>query len=424
LWLNEVLYETGLTNADIAAKLINYKQWETIADSAEPKSVEDLRRHGFRIRPCKKGPDSVRIGLDKMQQMPIMVTSSSTNLIKELRGYVWRTEKDGSKTNEPIDYFNHCFAGDTLIETAEGQVAISEVQAGDMVWTSKGLRPVLKKFHNGRRNTNCYLIHTDTLSLYLHCTPDHKVKTDEGWISVSKLKPNQKLYLFKSTTGKGITSTTERTTLAKALSGCTGLFGNQSAGQFQRDTTFTTLTETLQTMTSATLLWFMVGCTYVLRARKGTPTIPNGLPTSTLKEGRRQSHGTHQMRAKHGTQSTLKTWALAVLTTVSERVTIAANRMRLRMQRQSFAATLASQRGDESQALITLQERASDAEVSLSSIVSVEHNPAGLVEVFDLMIEEHHEYFANGVLVHNCIDASRYCIMEKLNARSGTYAIK
>jgi phage terminase large subunit len=107
LWLNEVLYETGLTNADIAAKLSAYKQWETIADSAEPKSVEDLRRHGFRIRPCKKGPDSVRIGLDKMQQMPIMVTSSSTNLIKELRGYVWRTEKDGSKTNEPIDYFNH-----------------------------------------------------------------------------------------------------------------------------------------------------------------------------------------------------------------------------------------------------------------------------------------------------------------------------
>ena len=107
LWLNEVLYETGLTNADIAAKLNAYKQWETIADSAEPKSVEDLRRHGFRIRPCKKGPDSVRIGLDKMQQMPIMVTSSSTNLIKELRGYVWRTEKDGAKTNEPIDYFNH-----------------------------------------------------------------------------------------------------------------------------------------------------------------------------------------------------------------------------------------------------------------------------------------------------------------------------
>lgn len=107
LWLNEVLYETGLTNADIAANLNAYKQWETIADSAEPKSVEDLRRHGFRIRPCKKGPDSVRIGLDKMQQMPIMVTSSSTNLIKELRGYVWRTEKDGAKTNEPIDYFNH-----------------------------------------------------------------------------------------------------------------------------------------------------------------------------------------------------------------------------------------------------------------------------------------------------------------------------
>jgi phage terminase large subunit len=102
IYLNEILYETSLTNSDIAAKLTNYKQWEIIADSAEPKSVEDLRRHGFRIRGCKKGADSIRIGLDKMQQQPLMVTSNSLNLIKELRGYIWQVDKTGATTNDPI----------------------------------------------------------------------------------------------------------------------------------------------------------------------------------------------------------------------------------------------------------------------------------------------------------------------------------
>jgi phage terminase large subunit len=62
LWLNEILYEKGLTNADIAKKIEGFKGQELVADSAEPKSIEDLRRHGFRIRACQKGRDSVRAG--------------------------------------------------------------------------------------------------------------------------------------------------------------------------------------------------------------------------------------------------------------------------------------------------------------------------------------------------------------------------
>jgi phage terminase large subunit len=68
-YVNEILYEKGLTNSDIAAKIQSVKGEEVIADSAEPKSIEDLRRHGFRIRACQKGRDSVRAGIDKMQQI-------------------------------------------------------------------------------------------------------------------------------------------------------------------------------------------------------------------------------------------------------------------------------------------------------------------------------------------------------------------
>jgi len=107
IWLNEILYDKGLTNSDIAAKIDGFKGQEFIADSAEPKSIEDLRRHGFRIRPCQKGQDSVRSGIDKMQQQPLMVTANSVNLIKELRGYTWATDRTGAQTGQPIDDLNH-----------------------------------------------------------------------------------------------------------------------------------------------------------------------------------------------------------------------------------------------------------------------------------------------------------------------------
>ena len=106
-YLNEILYEKGLTNADIAVRIDNLKGQEIIADSAEPKSIEELRRRGFRIRACQKGRDSIRNGIDKMQQKPIFVTNNSVNLIKEFRGYVWETDKTGQATGNPVDNFNH-----------------------------------------------------------------------------------------------------------------------------------------------------------------------------------------------------------------------------------------------------------------------------------------------------------------------------
>ena len=106
-WLDECLYKRELTNGDIAEARHATKSEEHIADSAEPKSIEDLRRHGFRIRACSKGSDSIRSGIDKMQQFPIMVTSRSINIISELRKYTWAKDKNGEATGKPIDDHNH-----------------------------------------------------------------------------------------------------------------------------------------------------------------------------------------------------------------------------------------------------------------------------------------------------------------------------
>lgn len=110
LWVNELLYQTRLTNYDICEKLNDFKVFTTeeiIADSAEPKSIEEIYAEGWNIHPATKGPDSVKNGIDILKRYKINVTANSHNLKKELYSYVWKKDKNGKMLNEPIDAFNH-----------------------------------------------------------------------------------------------------------------------------------------------------------------------------------------------------------------------------------------------------------------------------------------------------------------------------
>ena len=108
LWVKELIYETGLTNADIATRCGLQRSDEIIADSAEPKSIEEIRRAGYRVRPVAKGQDSVRSGIDKLKSVQIMVHPDSANIIRELRNYAWKRDyKTNAVTNQPEDDNNH-----------------------------------------------------------------------------------------------------------------------------------------------------------------------------------------------------------------------------------------------------------------------------------------------------------------------------
>jgi phage terminase large subunit len=105
--LDEIIYQKGLSNSDIAKLLSNYKGVEIYADSAEPKSIAELKGYGLRVLPAKKGPDSIKFGISLLQDQSILVTSHSTNMITELTKYLWKKDKDGNATNTPIDIYNH-----------------------------------------------------------------------------------------------------------------------------------------------------------------------------------------------------------------------------------------------------------------------------------------------------------------------------
>lgn len=110
LWTDGVIYETGLTNPMIAEKAKEAgltKADQIIADSAEPKSIVELRNAGLWVVPTVKGGDSITVGIDILHRYKWNVTRRSSGLIEELQSYKWKKDRDGKKTNTPVDKFNH-----------------------------------------------------------------------------------------------------------------------------------------------------------------------------------------------------------------------------------------------------------------------------------------------------------------------------
>lgn len=110
LWTDLVIYETGLTNPMIVERAREAgvtKADKIIADSAEPKSIAEIHNAGLWIVPTSKGKDSISVGIDILHRYKWNVTRRSIGLIEELQSYKWKSDRDGNKTNVPVDKFNH-----------------------------------------------------------------------------------------------------------------------------------------------------------------------------------------------------------------------------------------------------------------------------------------------------------------------------
>lgn len=110
-WLEEILYEAGLTNQDIAEKLRLDPAFDRTLpswwDSAEQKSIEELYRLGISALPAVKGPDSVRAGIDFIKSQVIHIVAGSENIVREAARYKWREDKHGNTLAEPVKFEDH-----------------------------------------------------------------------------------------------------------------------------------------------------------------------------------------------------------------------------------------------------------------------------------------------------------------------------
>lgn len=110
LWIDEELYDTGYTNPMLAKAMKEAgvrRNDIVIADCAEPKSIAEIKAEGIYIVPSVKGGDSINVGIDILKRYKIHITRRSKGLIENMQAYKWKKDRDGKRTNNPIDAYNH-----------------------------------------------------------------------------------------------------------------------------------------------------------------------------------------------------------------------------------------------------------------------------------------------------------------------------
>jgi len=140
-WVEQIIYETGLTNIQLGQRMKKKevkKTDDTYWDCAEPKSIQELYDMGFNAKPCEKGPDSVKAGIDFLKEQKIHVIDGSENIVNEQKAYVWKEDKDGNSLNVPMEKNNHAmdairYGIYTHCKGKTGAFGISEVGVDD-IW--------------------------------------------------------------------------------------------------------------------------------------------------------------------------------------------------------------------------------------------------------------------------------------------------
>lgn len=109
-YFDQVVYQAGLKTRDLVDLMKDAKVRKDIpiyCDSADPKYRDELNEYGFTVIGATKGADSIKFGIGLLQDGMFYVTQRSLDMIKELRAYCWKKNRDGNRINVPIDAFNH-----------------------------------------------------------------------------------------------------------------------------------------------------------------------------------------------------------------------------------------------------------------------------------------------------------------------------
>jgi phage terminase large subunit len=131
--LDEKLYQTELLNEHLAATFNGLPKAPIIADSAEPKSIEELKRYGLNVIPCEKGRDSVNFGIKHVQGLRISYTRTSSHLANEYENYAWKLNKDGEQVGiEDPKCANHAMSAARYgLTMFAGEHSMYDPQAAD-----------------------------------------------------------------------------------------------------------------------------------------------------------------------------------------------------------------------------------------------------------------------------------------------------
>ena len=417
LWTGDATQKKRSIDTNIGGKNLN--AWERISTGLKlgrrmhtpnvnphVNTTRDLCNYAFALHPDLKVDDNCKLLINE-----ILYTEANDD------GGI--NKKSRAKEEQRADALD-CFVGDTLVMTSGGNRQIRDVELGDMVLTREGYRPVTDKWDSVAD------VYEFTMSdgSKVMCTPDHKFYAHGvGYTKIFSIF-EEGLEICKNTSytegldggniqSKGIT-TVQELPMAEVQEASTGKYGLTILERYLMDTTYTTKTITHATMTSLILnvLLHRLMANYIAvidRLKNLGSWLRSG--------GNMLRRGTVLRKGLSGTNNTLKTLALGILNMGLPIVRYVVRSLQRAIKWQSSALIIANQRTEGIAELTTSKGYAKTAGV-LSPQTSIRENPTapahvllrvekarhiGKMRVYDITVADTHEFYANGILVHNCL---------------------
>lgn len=376
----------------------NSDKYVTNCDCSRPETIYSLKKY-WNYLAVGEGKQKIEDRISYiMSYNNIFIHPKCTHIIEEFQNYKYKLDGNGNITRTPVDKWNHCFSGDTLILTDSGYKPIKQVTTSDRVMTRKGYKRVLKVWRNGTKAVNQYNLSGHILT----ATPDHNIITPKGKIKLNDLTCTNDIYIWSDFLWKYIKTKNQRqsyireilidvTQTAKTevigyISGglstvvrniCTLPFMKNITEKLKNVIMSITRIKILSIMISTTLNLFLAQIILAIMLKNIIKNTVNLLKHTYQKFVVLHQNGTEVKKGENGTGNTHQNTQNS-----SDHVNIAVK------------------------SLFT---------TNIKNRLPV---PTSAVEVYDLYIEDQHEYFANGILVSNCIDALSYALFYKIRNTS------
>lgn len=423
------------------------------ADNSRPELISHMAGEKFKIVGVDKWPGSVEDGVTHLRSYDeIVIHERCVNVAREARLWSYKIDKQtGDVLPVLLDRMNHCFIGSTLVSTNKGPVEISKIKIGDMVLTRFGYRRVTRVFDNGLKAVRKFKFPNGKS---LTGTDTHEIITIDGKKYIKDISPRDTIFFQRGDSCRLFRARKTRKSYLMAflidairqvkeevigsISGVLAVqpleekpntstlpFGKKRTVQFPKG-----LRSIIQTITlSITTL-----PTWISGEGKRTGRITENTTTQTIRakreiistgSGTLPLNGTAVEKAGNGIANTLKTLSRIL----SQKISCVSSAERsipglFLSGLQSFVPMLVRQSIAGSQGWTTrpgfafIAENNSQQTNTQTQKPVREDAPNNIARVYDISVEDHHEYFANGILVSNCMDALRYALAPIIKRRT------
>ena len=445
-YARELIYETGVSDEELVRKLkaLRVGSRPIVADSADPKSISFLRGKGFNVVAARKGADSIRFGIKSVQGLDWYYTDDSKNLAYEYQEYRWQLDVNKELTGEPVPKHDHCFPAGTMIATITGLVPIEKVQNGNFVLTRDGFKRVLSA---GITGFDKEVFVYEVQGHKIRCTSDHPIYTENrGFICAedltncdtltildiekynklcqSKLSnmadsptadtPNPTAVRIKITSPEREKST-ESTPASSFIDG----FGQTTTARFLTGIISIIKTAIRAITTRQTLTAYPHQNTF-RPTIKIAGFIPQRAGNILTKYALLQQNGTKAPKVGSGIANTQNVLLNLFNPLINSAFSAGKpTRQKLNGNRSNSAPITANQQADgptmpnviwSNESAWSASKISQSTDTQKPSLVPL--NVSGIYYgnhvVYNLTVEDKAEFFADGILVHNCLDGLRY----------------